>query len=220
MVTIHGHLRDLHAIARWFHEQGAILELPRTTPHKLHQTLFPPLNDVELVRTFASPHTRLNIKIGTGNRALMMLMLDTGVRAPAEALITRCRGHEGNIRFKDRALDELRRSIQCIEELSEERRDHGGVSRTSGREQDGRMVPDLCGRRRSARTRLQIRSSRRHPHLGITPDARQETVPRAVPVCVMRSAYELRSNDSTGVSSSQRPVSSSTACTSGLARTM
>ena len=78
--TIHGHLRDIRAIARWLHDEELIERVPKVTLPKLPNTLFPILETDDLQKVFSctllNPHTETGIR----NRALFAFMLDTAVR--------------------------------------------------------------------------------------------------------------------------------------------
>lgn len=80
VVTIHGNLKDFRAFVRWLHEEELLVALPKVPIPKLPQTLFPVLTDDELTRIFQCQQTEASTEIGKRNRALLMFMLDTGVR--------------------------------------------------------------------------------------------------------------------------------------------
>ncbi len=80
VVTVHGHLKDMRAFVRWLHEEGLLPAVPKVPMPKLPQTLFPVLTDAELRQILQSQQLNVTTEIGKRNRALVMFMLDTGVR--------------------------------------------------------------------------------------------------------------------------------------------
>ena len=89
VVTIHGHFKDLRAFVRWLHEEELITVVPKVPIPKLPQTLFPVLTDDELLAIFRSRHLDSSTEIGKRNRALLLFMLDTGVRLAEVASLSR-----------------------------------------------------------------------------------------------------------------------------------
>jgi site-specific recombinase XerD len=88
VVTTHGHLKDLRAFVRWLYGEELIEQLPKVPIPKLPRTLFPILSDDELTMIFTCAQTDPISEIGKRNRALVMFMLDTGVRLAEVASLT------------------------------------------------------------------------------------------------------------------------------------
>ncbi len=77
---IHAHLRDLRAWMRWLSAEG-ILELNIKVPlPQLPNHLFPILTDEEMERVWTSKYLTGKSGLAIRNRALLGLMLDTGLR--------------------------------------------------------------------------------------------------------------------------------------------
>lgn len=79
-VGVFGILKDLRAFTRWLHAEQ-LLERPVNIPMpRLPQTLFPILSDTELEHIWTSRYLNGRSPLATRNRALLGLMLDTGLR--------------------------------------------------------------------------------------------------------------------------------------------
>ena len=80
IVGVHGHLKDLRAFVRWLTEEELIDWRVRVPLPKLPKRLFPILDDDELVALFHAPSVAGKSEYAVRNRALLALLLDTGVR--------------------------------------------------------------------------------------------------------------------------------------------
>lgn len=77
---IHGVMKDWRAFVRWAHEEEYITTLPKVPVPKLPQNLFPILSEDDLASIFQTKQLSTSTEIGKRNRALISLMLDTGIR--------------------------------------------------------------------------------------------------------------------------------------------
>ncbi len=77
---IHAHLRDVRAFVRWLTEEGILTRAVRVTLPKLPERLFPILANAELASVWESKYLTGRSALATRNRALVALMLDTGLR--------------------------------------------------------------------------------------------------------------------------------------------
>lgn len=80
IMGIHGHLRDLKAFVRWCQDEELIDWRVKVTLPKLPKRLYPILSDEELARLFNNPLTVGSNEYAVRNRALLALLLDTGIR--------------------------------------------------------------------------------------------------------------------------------------------
>lgn len=87
---IHGHMKDLRAFVRWCaDEERALIDWKVTVPMpKLPETFSPTLSEEELVRLFASRHLVGKSEYAVRNRAIIALLLDTGIRLGELASLT------------------------------------------------------------------------------------------------------------------------------------
>jgi integrase/recombinase XerC len=79
-VGVFGVLKDLRAFIRWLNEEGMLERVVKVPVPKLPETLFPILTDAELERIWTSKYLTGKSPLATRNRALLGLMLDTGLR--------------------------------------------------------------------------------------------------------------------------------------------
>lgn len=85
---IHAHLRDLRAFARWLAKKQLIAEHIEFPMPRIPKRLFRILNDDELARLWQSKYLTGNGALSIRNRALVALMLDTGLRRQEVANLT------------------------------------------------------------------------------------------------------------------------------------
>ena len=78
--SIQGRLKDLRAFTAWLAEGGQLQQAPKVPLPKVPQRLFPVFTDAELVTLFSCPHLTATGAQGVRNRALVALLLDTGIR--------------------------------------------------------------------------------------------------------------------------------------------
>ena len=83
----HAHLRDMRAWTRWLANEELLAPIKVTFP-KLPQRLFPILSDEEMDRLWKSKYLTGSSELSIRNRALLGLMLDTGLRRSEVASIT------------------------------------------------------------------------------------------------------------------------------------
>lgn len=87
-VGMFGILKDLRAFIRWLHDEELLNRVVKVPVPKLPQTLFPILSDGELERVWTSRYLTGRSQLATRNRALIGLMLDTGLRRAEVASLT------------------------------------------------------------------------------------------------------------------------------------
>lgn len=86
-VGVYGILKDLRAFIRWLNEEELLQRRVRVPVPKLPETLFPILTDKDLERIWGSKYLTGKSPQAIRNRALIGLMLDTGLRrAEVESL--------------------------------------------------------------------------------------------------------------------------------------
>ena len=78
--TTHGRLKDLKAFCKWLMDEEVLVRLPKIPMPKLPDTLFKVLTDDELRTLFSCPHLTSAGDQAVRNRALVSLLLDTGIR--------------------------------------------------------------------------------------------------------------------------------------------
>jgi integrase/recombinase XerC len=78
--SVHGRLRDMRAFTRWLEEEELIDRAPKVKLPKLPQEEFPIVTEAQLQVLFASEHLSAPGPQAVRNRALVALMLDTGLR--------------------------------------------------------------------------------------------------------------------------------------------
>jgi site-specific recombinase XerD len=83
----HAHLRDMRAWTRWLVNEELIEPVKVTFP-KLPQRLFPVLGDEDMDRLWKSRYLTGPSELSIRNRALLGLMLDTGLRRSEVASLT------------------------------------------------------------------------------------------------------------------------------------
>lgn len=86
--SIHAHLRDLRAFTRWLNRQELLSREVHYPMPKIPKRLFRILTDDELQRVWASRYLTGNGGLSIRNRALIALMLDTGLRREEVASLT------------------------------------------------------------------------------------------------------------------------------------
>ena len=77
---VHAHLRDLRAFCRWLQKQELLTKPVEFPMPRLPKTLFKILTDQELVRVWNCKYLTGKSPRSIRNRALIALMLDTGLR--------------------------------------------------------------------------------------------------------------------------------------------
>lgn len=87
-VGVFGILKDLHAFLKWLNEEELLDRVVKVPVPKLPQTLFPILSDNELEKVWTSKYLTGKSPLATRNRALIGLMLDTGLRRAEVASLT------------------------------------------------------------------------------------------------------------------------------------
>lgn len=107
---IHAHLRDMRAFCRWLHEEDLIEKAVKVPMPKLPKRLFRILDDGEMGRLWQSKYLTGNSPLAIRNRAMVALMLDTGIR----------REEAANIRLADVSLE--RKTLTVIGKGDKERR--------------------------------------------------------------------------------------------------
>jgi site-specific recombinase XerD len=85
---IHAHLRDLRAFTRWLNQAGLLDEVIRYPMPKLPRRLFRILTDDEMARLWQSKYLTGSGALSVRNRAMLALMLDTGLRREEVASLT------------------------------------------------------------------------------------------------------------------------------------
>jgi site-specific recombinase XerD len=85
---IHAHLRDLRAFANWLHRQGLLERTIHFPMPRIPRHLFRILTDDELQRVWSSHYLTGNSSRSIRNRAMISLMLDTGLRREEVAGLT------------------------------------------------------------------------------------------------------------------------------------
>lgn len=84
----HAHLRDLRAFTRWLNDEELLDRAVRVPMPRLPKRLFPILSDDELQRVWTSRYMTGRSSLAVRNRALLGLMLDTGLRREEVASLT------------------------------------------------------------------------------------------------------------------------------------
>lgn len=79
-VGVFGVLKDLRAFCKWLNEEGLLERVVKVPVPRLPDTLFPILTEDELSRIWSSRYLTGRSPLATRNRALIGLMLDTGLR--------------------------------------------------------------------------------------------------------------------------------------------
>lgn len=77
---VHAHLRDIRAWLRFLEEERLLEERVKVEFPKLPDHLFPILSDQELERVWTSRYLTGKSDLATRNRAMLGLMIDTGLR--------------------------------------------------------------------------------------------------------------------------------------------
>ena len=77
---IHGVMKDLRAFLRWLNKEGLLLTHVEVPVPKLPQHLFPVLTHEEMERVWQCSYLTGRSSMAIRNRALLGLMLDTGIR--------------------------------------------------------------------------------------------------------------------------------------------
>lgn len=85
---VHAHLRDLRALCRWAHQEGYLADTVTIPLPRLPDKQFPILSTEELERVWTSRYLTGNSPMAIRNRALLGLMLDTGLRRAEVANLT------------------------------------------------------------------------------------------------------------------------------------
>jgi site-specific recombinase XerD len=85
---VHGALKDMRAFTRWLLEENLIDAQVKVPMPKLPQTLFPILTHEELEQVWTSRYLSGRSGLATRNRALIGLMLDSGLRRSEVANLT------------------------------------------------------------------------------------------------------------------------------------
>lgn len=78
--SIQGRMKDLRAVFAWAVEHEYLATAPRIAIPSVPQTLFPVFTDAELVTIFSCPHLTATGDQGVRNRAIIAVLLDTGIR--------------------------------------------------------------------------------------------------------------------------------------------
>jgi site-specific recombinase XerD len=73
-------LKDLRALVRWLYKEDLLPELIEVPVPKLPQHYFPVLTQDEMTRVWQSSYLRGRSSMAIRNRAVLGLMLDTGIR--------------------------------------------------------------------------------------------------------------------------------------------
>lgn len=84
----HAHLRDLRAFTRWLNDEELLDRAVKVPMPRLPKRLFPILSDEELHRVWGSRYMTGRSGLAVRNRALLGLMLDTGLRREEVASVT------------------------------------------------------------------------------------------------------------------------------------
>jgi integrase/recombinase XerC len=87
-VGVFGILKDMRAFLKWLNDEGLLERVVKVPVPKLPQTLFPILSDGELEQVWTSRYLTGRSPLATRNRALIGLMLDTGLRRAEVASLT------------------------------------------------------------------------------------------------------------------------------------
>jgi site-specific recombinase XerD len=85
---IHAHLRDLRAFTRWLYRNGLLEREVFISMPKIPKRLIRILDDTKLQRVWQSKYLVGNSPLSVRNRAMLALMLDTGLRREEVATIT------------------------------------------------------------------------------------------------------------------------------------
>lgn len=86
--SVHGRLRDMKAFTRWLVEEELLQKAPKIELPKLPEELFPILTNEQLQTLFKCPQLSSTGDAGIRNRAIIFLMLDTGIRLGEAAGLT------------------------------------------------------------------------------------------------------------------------------------
>jgi site-specific recombinase XerD len=87
-VSVHGHLKDLRAFLHYLADEELLARPVKVTLPKLPQRLFPILSEADLERVWRSSYLAGSGDLCVRNRALIGLMLDTGLRRAEVASLT------------------------------------------------------------------------------------------------------------------------------------
>jgi site-specific recombinase XerD len=79
-VGVFGLLKDMRAFLRWLNDEGKLERVVKVPVPRLPETLFPILTDAELEQVWTSKYLTGKSPLARRNRALIGLMLDTGLR--------------------------------------------------------------------------------------------------------------------------------------------
>ncbi|MGH2535630.1 MAG: tyrosine-type recombinase/integrase [Thermomicrobiales bacterium] len=85
---VHGALKDIKIFVKWLAEEGHIARAPKVPVPTLPKRLFPVLTDAELAQVFACKQLADGSEIAIRNRALVAMLLDTGMRLSEIAGLT------------------------------------------------------------------------------------------------------------------------------------
>lgn len=85
---VHGALKDVKIFFRWLVEEEHLAKAPKVPVPRLPQRLYPILSEDDLKRIFASRHVAGPGEMSVRNRALLAVLLDTGIRRAEAARIT------------------------------------------------------------------------------------------------------------------------------------
>ncbi len=85
---VHGRLRDMRAFAKWLEEEEVIDRAPKVTLPKLADEEFVILTPEQVQTLFRCQHLASGGQQATRNRAMIALMLDTGLRRSETAGVT------------------------------------------------------------------------------------------------------------------------------------
>ncbi len=88
MHSVHARLRDLRAVGHWLVEEGVLEKAPKVALPKLPETEFPVLTEAQVQTLFACKHLASAGPQAVRNRAMIALMLDTGLRRSEVAGVT------------------------------------------------------------------------------------------------------------------------------------
>lgn len=78
--SIQGKLKDCRAMLAWAVEHEYLDKAPRVALPKVPHRLFPIFSDAELVQLFSCPHLTARGPQGVRNRAILAVLLDSGIR--------------------------------------------------------------------------------------------------------------------------------------------
>lgn len=78
--TIHGHIRIIRAWLNWCHREGFIERPRKITMPRTEQKLVPVLSEDDIARLFAATEREYTPELRERDRAMLYLLLDTGIR--------------------------------------------------------------------------------------------------------------------------------------------